>query len=70
MLHQSVNRGEQVMSVPVSLGDQWNATMARTIDIPGCVSETTIRSVPNARCDVLGDNGRVCTSRPLSFWGG
>ena len=69
MLHHN-NYGEQVMSVLVSLGDQWNAAMARTIDIPRHVSETTIRSVPNARCEILGDNGRVCTLRPLSFCGG
>ena len=70
MLHQGANCGEQVMSVRVGLGDQWNAAIARTIDIPGCDSETTIRSVPNARCEILGDNGRVCTSRPVRFCGG
>ena len=70
MLHQGANYGEQVMSVLVGLGEQWNAATVRTIDIPGCVSETIIRSVPNARCEILGYNGRVCTSRPVSFCGG
>ncbi len=51
-------------SIPVSLRDQWNEVIARTIGLPGCVSEIT-RSVPNARCEIFGDKRRV---RTLESW--